>query len=206
MSRKRSNLNHPKKGSSTKVQPIRSKDAIARIKEHLKDKPRNLCLFTLGINTAYRANELLSLRIRHVDHLMVGDVLDIKQSKNSEYRATAINHAVYTALHTWLAVHPKGDDPESPLFMSNHFRHKALSVSAVNHLVKAWCAQAGLNENYGSHSLRKTWGYQQRIENEGKASVPLLMRAYGHKSEAQTLEYLGILADEIHALYMGYEV
>ncbi len=204
MSKKGGNPNHPKKGSTTKVQPIRSKQAINRIKRTLKHQPRNLCLFVMGINTAYRANELLSLRIKDVVHLKVGDILDIKQSKNSEYRATAINEVVYTALQLWLAVHPRRHDVNAPLFMSNHFRHRALSVSAVNQLVKAWCAYVGLVENYGSHSLRKTWGYHQRTKND--ASVALLMQAFGHASEAQTLDYLGILADEIYALYLEFEV
>lgn len=88
--------------------------------------------------------------------------------------------------------------------MSNHHRNNALTVSAVNNLIKDWCNWSGLSGNYGSHSLRKTWGYQQRVENN--ASVALLMRAFGHKTEEQTLNYLGILADEIHALYMEYEV
>ncbi|WP_220347567.1 tyrosine-type recombinase/integrase [Thalassotalea euphylliae] len=198
------NPNHPKKGTSTKVQPIRSLHAIAQIKRRLANQPRNLCLFTLGINTAYRANELLSLTIGQVEHLQVGDVLDIKQSKNSRYRATAINQMVYDALQNWLAQHPKRLQPDARLFMSRHYRHEALTVSAVNQLIKQWCFDAGLRENYGSHSLRKTWGYQQRMKN--KASVALLMRAYGHVSEAQTLDYLGILADEIHQLYFDLEL
>jgi len=41
--------NHPAKGSSIKVEPIRDRRAIADIKALLKDNPRNLCLFTLGI-------------------------------------------------------------------------------------------------------------------------------------------------------------
>lgn len=204
MIKKGCNPNHPKKGTSTKVQPIRSKDAINHIKLSLHHQSRNLCFFTLGINTAYRANELLSLRIGQVAHLHIGDVLDIKQSKNSAYRATAINGVVYDALQCWLACHPKRDDLNTQLFMSNHYRHDALSVSAVNHLVKKWCMSSGLTENYGSHSLRKTWGYHQRVYN--KASVALLMRAFGHTSEVQTLNYLGILADEIKALYMELEV
>lgn len=204
MSKKRSNPNHPKKGSTTKVQPIRSNDDIVHIKHMLKNQPRNLCLFVMGINTAYRANELLSLKIKDVAHLKVGDILDIKQSKNSEYRAAAINGVAYTALQNWLRVHPKRYDVNASLFMSNHYRQRALSVSAVNQLVKSWCAYVGLAENYGSHSLRKTWGYHHRTRNN--ASVALLMKAFGHASEAQTLDYLGILADEIYELYFTLEL
>jgi hypothetical protein len=58
-----SNPNHPKKGSSIKVEPIRQKAAIQRIKAALLHggKHRDYCLFVLGINTALRANELLGL-------------------------------------------------------------------------------------------------------------------------------------------------
>ena len=60
------NDNHPRKGSSIKVAPLRSLDDIARVKALLVNQPRNLCLFTLGINTAYRANELLSLTVEFI--------------------------------------------------------------------------------------------------------------------------------------------
>ncbi len=59
------NVNRPKTGPSIKVKPIRDMKAIKRIKKILADQPRNLCLFTLGINSAYRANELLSLTVDH---------------------------------------------------------------------------------------------------------------------------------------------
>jgi len=66
-------------------------------------------------------------------------------------------------------------------------------------MVKAWCADVGLRGNYGSHTLRKTWGYHQlRINN---APIPLLMDAYGHATQRQTLEYLCIEDEEIAELY-----
>ena len=71
------NQNHPKKGSLIKVEPIRQKAAIERIKASLlhNGNYRDYCLFTLGINTAFRANELLSLTIDQVAHLKTGDTL-----------------------------------------------------------------------------------------------------------------------------------
>ena len=73
MVQKSPNDNHPKLGASIKVEPIRELKAIKRIKYILADNPRDLCLFTMGINTAYRANELLSLTVGQVDHLVAGD-------------------------------------------------------------------------------------------------------------------------------------
>ncbi|HEY9906615.1 MAG TPA: hypothetical protein V6D18_03265, partial [Thermosynechococcaceae cyanobacterium] len=70
----------------------------------LVEQPRDLCLFTLGINTAYRANELLSLKVGQVQNLRAGDVLDLKQRKTHKYRPVTLNPAAGTAIQSWLAV------------------------------------------------------------------------------------------------------
>ena len=56
-----------------------------------------------------------------------------------------------------------------------------------------------LKGNYGSHTLRKTWGYWQRTERG--TAIPLLMEAFGHATQRQTLAYLGIQSDEIAQIY-----
>ncbi len=193
------NPNHPKTGSRIKVEPIRSKEAITAIKNSLEDSPRDLALFTLGINTAYRANELLGLNIAEVQHLKAGDTLDIFQTKTNKYRRVVLSNTVVQSLQDWIS--SCNLDSSSPLFFSR--KGGAISVPTLNNLVKKWCEGVGLVGNYGSHSLRKTWGYWQRKEN--KASLPLLMTAYGHSSQQQTLDYLCIQSDEISELY-SYEL
>jgi hypothetical protein len=47
--------------------------------------------------------------------------------------------------------------------------------------------------------LRKTWGYWQRLERG--TAIPLLMEAFGHATQQQTLAYLGIQSNEIAAIY-----
>ena len=53
-----------------KVEPTRTKKAIETIKKILS--PRDCCLFTLGINTAYRAGELLSITYSQVIGMTAG--------------------------------------------------------------------------------------------------------------------------------------
>jgi integrase len=65
------NPHHPASGSVLKVEPIRDKKAIARIKKLLRDHPRDLCLFVVGMNTAFRANELLSLQVGQRLHIVM---------------------------------------------------------------------------------------------------------------------------------------
>ncbi len=197
--------NHPKRGSSIKVEPIRERDSIREIKDHLTEKGlwRDYCLFTLGINTAYRASDLLSLTVGQVEHLNPGDRLEIKEKKTRKYRAVTLNHAAWVALADWLPRHPMPDDPNAPLFVSSH-RKAAITVSTLNRLVKKWCGLIGLHGRYGSHTLRKTWGYHQHRAND--APVSLLMTAFGHKTEAQTLAYLFIQDRELQDLYLGLEL
>ena len=188
------NPHHPKKGSTIKVEPIRDRKAIKRIKKMLDDNPRNLCLFTLGINTAYRANELLSIRVGQVRHLEPGDSFDLKQRKTQKYRTVMMNPSVVTAIQDCIEEGKLNND--DPLFLG---ARGLLTVPSVSRMIKTWCQDAGLKGNYGSHTLRKTWGYWQRMERG--TAVPLLMEAFGHATQQQTLSYLGIQAAEIAQIY-----
>ena len=49
----------------------------------------------------------------------------------------------------------------------------SICVPYLNGLVKSWCAEINLIGNYGSHTLRKTFGYMHRTIN--KTDLPTLM-------------------------------
>lgn len=193
------NPNQPKKGASIKVEPIRDLAVIEGIKQRLlaKAQYRNYCLFALGINTAWRANELLSLNVDQLRALTYGSVLDLKQSKTDAYRAIMLNECCIEAIQYWLR-HYRYVSGQSPLFPSQQFGR--LRVPALCNLVKEWCREAGAVWRFGSHTLRKTWGYHQRVTfNE---PIALISRAFGHSSEAQTLRYMGLLPQEVTNLYL----
>lgn len=194
------NPNHPKKGSSIKVEPIRQKAAIERIKAVLlsKGKYRDHCLFTLGINTAFRANELLSLTVGQVAHLEVGDTLELKQSKNKRYRAVTLNKTTIEAIQLYLKQDWRIDASKGnePLFYSQ--QGGVLTVGTITAMLKAWCSGAGCKGNFGSHTMRKTWGFWQYKRG---TPIPLLMEAYGHASQQQTLAYLCITGAEVQEIY-----
>lgn len=191
------NPNHPKKGSSIKADPIRDPVAIARIKAMLRYNLRDHLLFVMGVNTAYRINELLSLQVRHVLRGVPGHIIDLKQSKQNRYRAVMVNEEVCEAVALWLNLHPD-PKPDAPLFWSSKTR-QALTVPTCSRMVKHWCLSAGLSGRFSAHSLRKTWGYAQRVQYD--QPIDLIMKAFGHSSERETLLYLGILPSEVLALY-----
>jgi len=52
------NKNGIKKGSQVKVQPVRNQKDIKSISKLLQGKPRDLLLWTMGINNGLRASDL----------------------------------------------------------------------------------------------------------------------------------------------------
>ena len=202
--RKGQNPNHPRKGASIKADPVRDVEMIAKIKYSLdaQGQERNLCLFIVAINTAWRANELLSVRIRDVQLFESEGRLELKQSKTGNYRITPLNGAACQALRRWLDVYQKEYPyrfrPNAPLFPSRR-GGGVLLVSSLSKMVKGWCRVAGAPGSFSSHTLRKTWAYHQRV-TFGEP-VPLISRALGHVSEAETLAYIGILPQEVNRLY-----
>jgi len=195
------NDNHPKKGSSIKVDPITELKDLALIKKILANKPRDLCLFTLGINTNLRASDLRRVTAGQVRNLSPGDDLVIKERKTGKDRRITLNGVVVASIGSLLASRPYQDD--DPLFLSKK-GDKALSVQSVNRLVKSWCREINLTGNYGSHTLRKTFGYMQRTQR--KTGIPELMAIFNHSSQKQTMDYLCIQPEELRNAYMELEL
>ena len=84
MMKKGQNHNHPKKGSTIKVEPIETKKDIQTIKKLLADKPLDLALFTVGINTNLRASDLLRIKVKQVKDLNPNDEIVLNEKKNQK--------------------------------------------------------------------------------------------------------------------------
>ncbi|MFA7402582.1 MAG: tyrosine-type recombinase/integrase [Pelobacteraceae bacterium] len=208
-------LNHPEKGDTIKVEPIRTVKDVKAIKRLLADKERDLALFTLGINTNLRASDLLRITVGMVRNLQPGDHFALKEKKTGKDRNISINRTVHAAITALLYVLPDAKDNDL-LFQSRKVTQRKpvlkdgkevrqpakgeISVPTLNGLVKLWCKEINLTGNYGSHTLRKTFGYMHRTIN--KTDLPTLMQMFNHSSQKQTLDYLCIQPEEIKNAYM----
>jgi integrase len=149
-------------------------------------------IIKVGINTNLRASDLFRLRVYQVRDLEPGDSIEINEKKTGKPRRLTLNRACVQALRNFLEKEPY--HPGEHLFKSQK-SEEALKVSSVHNLVKAWCKAAKLKGNYGSHTLRKTWGYHQRVTY--KVDIPTLMVCFNHATQKQTLDYLCIQPEEI---------
>jgi integrase len=194
------NCNHPKAGSSIRVEPIRKEKDILLIKKMLSDKPRDLAMFVLGVNTNLRASDILRITIGHVSHLKAGDSFTIREKKTGKPRTITLNKTVHAAIQNLLATMDTSNT-DAFLFQSRERKNSGqLTVGYLNGLVKKWCGEINLTGNYGSHSLRKTMGYMHRTKFG--TDIPTLMTMFNHSSQAQTLIYLGIQPQEVQDAYL----
>jgi len=188
------NYNRPEKGSSIKVDPIKSTKHIQTIKKLLNDKPLDFALFTVGINTNLRASDLLRIKVNQVKDLKPNDEIAINEKKTKKPRRITLNKACISAIQGLLVSREYTDDDY--LFTG---QRGVLTVPTVNQKVKSWCRAINLKGNYGSHSLRKTWGYHQRVTFG--TDLPMLMVCFNHSTQRQTLDYLCIQPQEIRDIY-----
>jgi len=186
------------------VEPIRDRKKIAQIKNLLRGQRhfRDLLLFTVGINTALRISDLLQLQI--------GQFVDerghykrrfwIHEQKRNKRHEVTINQSIREALEEYVKAYPGiAEDSEHFVFFntkSNGYTEPIKRGQAWKFIVSI-CREVGLPGNFGTHSLRKTWGYHARMQG---VDLALIMHKLNHESIAYTKRYLGITDDELQAV------
>jgi integrase len=186
------------------VEPIRDRKKIAQIKNQLRGQCRfrDLLLFVVGINTALRISDLLQLRIGHFidEQKRVRQRFWIHEQKRGKRHEVVINNSIREAFEEYLTAYPGVDqDPDYFIF----FNTKTNDFSASIKRGQAWksiasiCREVGVRGNFGTHSLRKTWGYHARMQG---VDLALIMHKLNHESIAYTKRYLGITDDELQAV------
>ena len=74
-------------------------------------------------------------------------------------------------------------------------------------IIKGIAEEAGIKQNIGSHSLRKSWGFWcwHEAEDKKKALI-ILQQCFNHKDTLTTERYIGILDEEISDMYNSVEL
>ena len=188
------------------VEPIKDKMKILAIKRNLKaeEKPRNYTLFVMGCNLALRISDLLSLKVKDIIDSK-GDIktyLHVKEGKTGRQAKITINNTAKEALNYYLN-RSKGIDPDSYIFKSERSNKKLDRIRTWG-LIQEWTKAVGLEgERYGTHTLRKTWGYQARKQG---LSIEQISEKLGHKSVTVTRRYIGISQEEINQVEKEVEI
>lgn len=197
------------------AEPIKSVEDIFRIKEYLvsHERYRDNMLFIVGINFGLRASDLRMLRFCDLindnftfkDRFAVFEKKTRNTRKRKKNRYITINTAVIEAVTLYLE-HTPGVCLSDYLFRSasNKEKNKSqpLSVLSIERILKGIAKDLDLNVKVSTHTLRKTFCYHQMVMSHNDSrKLMLLQKMLNHSSPAQTLEYIGITAEEIDEAY-----
>jgi integrase len=160
------------------VEPIRDRKKIAQIKNLLRGQRRfrDLLLFVVGINTALRISDLMQLQISHFldEQERIKRRFWIKERKRGKRHEVVINTSIREALDEYLAAFPDiVENRNNFVFFSSNTNDYSLPIKRGQawKFITSICHEAGLSCNYGTHSLRKTWGYHARMSGVDLALI-----------------------------------
>lgn len=210
-------------GKSSEVFAFRTEEEIKAMidvfDKHIANAPdeekekiacRNKLLFLIGMNVGIRASDLRTLKwsFFYNDDRTFKELYRIqpeKQRKQHKFITMYFNATVRKAIENYVLEYPI-EDIDSYLFTSRKGT-EAICVSSLWRIIKETAAEAGINQNIGSHSLRKSWGFWcwHKAEDKNKALV-ILQMCFNHSSTQTTARYIGITDNEISDMYNSIDL
>lgn len=194
------------------VQPIKDVADIKAAKEYLltqaptPDHMRNYMMFVVNINNAARISDLLKLRIGDVLNRdgSIKDEVFIKESKTGKTRYLFFGPASKEAIELYLEVLPRFK--MSDYLFASRKRNKDGSTRPVGRK-QAWHIISELGKaismdreeqlHWGTHSLRKSFGYHKIKQHPNDPMiVAKVSEMYNHSNMNVTYRYLGIDVEE----------
>lgn len=197
---------HDKKIPARPIPENHIKRFANRLQEMSRDFPeRNLTLYSLGIGTGYRMQDVVDLTIGDIkDALEIGcfDIQEKKQYKswltyikkhpNSKRKAPKKRKAIISSsLEEKLRKYIKGKKKSQYAFESKKGEH--ITSKSFSRILREVAKTLNLKAITG-HSLRKT--YARRIYDR-TGNIERVRQRLGHKSIETTKEYLGLYDEEM---------
>lgn len=179
------------------VEPIRDKAKIKQLYHYLNGvNSRYGLIFKVGINTGLRIGDILSLKVNDIfnDARQFREHLTIYEQKTKKAKKIKLNETLRKCLSKYVN--------EQDLFGNDYlfFSQKGGHIGRIQvyKVMKESASALGI-DNFGTHSLRKTWGYW--TYKISKYNIGLIMDTFNHSSVAITLRYIGINQDQKDELY-----
>lgn len=193
-----------KTGGQEMTLPIKDKKQLDSVmtyliyqKEHAKtpikqyQAYRNYMLFLIGLNTAFRAEDLLQLRVKDV----FKGYISIKENKTGKTQNFRMNKQLHDEILKYIDKYELKDNDYLFMGQKKKDTYMGKSWKVIYPITRQNCrlifhkvAEAvGIDFKFGLHSLRKTFGYMY-IKNGG--NVITLMKMYNHSEPGTTLLYV----------------
>jgi len=179
------------------VEPLRDKTRIKQMNQYLYGRdPKYGLIFKFGLNTGLRISDILPLKVKDIFtcNSEFREYLVLKEKKTKKEKKIKLNNALRNAVQ--LYIKEKNLTYEDFLYPSK----KGTYIGRIQayRVLKDAADLVGI-ENFGTHSLRKTWGYW--TYKMSKYNIGLIMDTFNHSSQSITLRYIGVNQDQKDELY-----
>lgn len=183
------------------AQPIRTEKELEQFINYYRDvnkNPRNLLLVIMGLNTALRISDLLSLQWKNVydeKRKMFSGHIELVEAKTGKATCIYMNESIRSALcdyGAYIMTHT-GEKICSTDYLFKGTKEGPISRVQAYRIIRKAADYCQLSGVISPHSLRKTFGYH--AWKQGTPPV-LLMEIYHHSSFSITQRYLGIEQDD----------
>lgn len=171
---------------------------------------RNKMLFLIGVNVGLRASDLMQLRWSYFfkNDMTFKDfyVLQPKKTrKTGKFVKIFFNQTVKKAIENYVNDYPI-EDLNGYLFKSRK-GDNPITERGLWKIIVDVAADADIEKNVGSHSLRKTWARNiyDNAEDKGGALV-MLQECLRHSDSLTTLRYISIMDEEKKDMYESIEL
>jgi len=179
------------------VEPIRNKQKIKRMYYYLNGKdPKYGLLFKFGLNTGLRISDILPVKIEDIykSRSEFHDYFILNEKKTGKEKKVKINDSLRKDINSYI----KNRDGSCSPYLFYSIKGDHIGRIQAYRVLKEAAEFCGI-ENFGTHSLRKTWGYW--TYKVSKFNIGLIMDAFNHSSQGITLRYIGVSQDQKDELY-----
>ena len=181
------------------VDVIKNKEDIEKIKIVLKSENyRNYFLFLMGINTGLRICQLLSLKVGD----LLNEEVEVKNFILIDGVEYILNETIRNSFFHYIGEDIQAVDRDMYLFKSKRGNHPIERVQAYRILNTAG-VKAGLDIKFGTHTLRKTFGYHFYLQYR---DLKYLQKLFHHSNINMTANYIGINEENLVKKYRSFDL
>ncbi|WP_298845642.1 tyrosine-type recombinase/integrase [Clostridium sp.] len=183
------------------VEPIKDKKKINDFLTFLKGKnERDWIMAKFQLNTGLRISDVVKVKVSDIltEKFNFKDYFVLKEQKTNKEKKIKLNDSIKIALSSYIKQNKLGHN--NYIFRSRKGLNEHISVTQAYRLLKNAAVSIGI-ENFGTHSLIKTWGYW--TYKVSRYNIGLIMDTFNHSSQEITLRYIGIdqgAKDELYSL------